>query len=215
MGRCGLREGCVWGCACACALHWDSVVVMVGAAWCGCADDVWLCCVVFVAVWCCVVWVLCAVLHACVIVCVGGCCVLYPCAWMWSVCWVCVGHVCACKGVVVVCVCLFVCMLVCVCVWLAWPDCVWVCGSVFVVMTWGWWLWRGHVSACVRGCGVCWCACFCLCMVWCVVWWDAVWALLSAAACVDAHVLCGLTATDWRLGGGWPAWWRGHWMYSG
>ncbi len=31
---------------------------------------------------------------------------------------------------------------------------------------------------------------------------DAVWTLL-AAACVDARVLRGLTATDWRLGGGW------------
>ncbi len=57
-----------------------------------------------------------------------------------------------------------------------------------------------------------------VCVVWCgVVWWCvccyAVWTLL-AAACVDARVLCGLTAaTDWRLGGGWPAWWRGHWMY--
>ena len=101
VGRCGLREGCVWGCACACALHWDSVVVMVGAAWCGCADDVWLCCVVLVAVWCCVVWVLCAVLHACVIVCVCGCCVLWPCACMWSVC--------AWGMCVYACLCVFVC----------------------------------------------------------------------------------------------------------
>ncbi len=30
-------------------------------------------CVVFVAVWCCAVWLLCVVLHVCVIVCVGGC----------------------------------------------------------------------------------------------------------------------------------------------
>ncbi len=86
-----MREGCVWECACACALHWDSVVVMVEAAWCGGADDVWLCCVVFVAVCVCgVVWVLCAVLHAsvvggCVVLCVCGCCVLCPCACMWSV----------------------------------------------------------------------------------------------------------------------------------
>ncbi len=52
MGKCGLREECVcvWEYACACALHWDSVVVMVEAARCGCADDVWLCCVVLVAV---------------------------------------------------------------------------------------------------------------------------------------------------------------------
>ena len=98
-----MREGCGWGlrmCVCI-ALHWDSVVVMVGAAWCGCADDVWLCCVVLVAVWCCVVWVLCAVLHACVIVCVCGCCVLWPCACMWSVC--------AWGMCVYACLCVFVC----------------------------------------------------------------------------------------------------------
>ena len=71
-----------------------------------------------------------------------------------------------------------------------------------------------YVCVCVcRGCGVCWCVCFCLCALWCGVCCDAVWTLL-AAACVDARGLCGLTATDWRLGGGWPAWWRGHWMYS-
>ena len=94
-------KGVCGGCACACALHWDSVVVMVEAAWCGCADDVWLCCVVLVAVWCCVVWVLCAVLHACVIVCVCGCCVLWPCACMWSVC--------AWGMCVYACLCVFVC----------------------------------------------------------------------------------------------------------
>ena len=104
MGRCGLREGCVWECACACALHWVSVVVMVEAAWCGCADDV-MCCAVLCwwRVWCCVV------LHACVIVRVGGCCVLYPCACMWSVCaW----GMCDCVGVVVG-VCMLVCVFVC------------------------------------------------------------------------------------------------------
>ena len=61
--RCGLREGCVWECACARAWHRDSVVVMVEAAWCGCADDVWLCC----AVLC---WWLCGAAWC-------GCCVLY------------------------------------------------------------------------------------------------------------------------------------------
>ena len=81
-----MREGCAWECACACALHWESVVVIVEAAWCGCADDVWLCCVVLVAVWCCVV------LHACVrdcacwlLLCVVPLCV--------HVVGVCVGHV--------------------------------------------------------------------------------------------------------------------------
>ena len=118
---------------------------------------------------------------------------------------VCVGHVC-------------VCLFVCVCVWLVWRDGVWVCGSGCVVMALGWWLWRGHV-----------CVCVCVSWLWCllvrvflfvcvVVWWcvccDAVWTLLAAVACVDARGLCGLTATDWRLGGGWPAWWRGHWIYS-
>jgi hypothetical protein len=57
------------------------VVVMVEAAWSGCADDVWLGCVVFVAVWCCVVWLLYVVLHACVIV-----FVLCPCACLWPGC---------------------------------------------------------------------------------------------------------------------------------
>jgi hypothetical protein len=74
---------------------------------------------------------------------------------------------------------------------------------VYVCVSWLWCLF-------MRGCGVC------LCSMWCGVCCDAVWTmLLAAAACVDARVLCGLTAaTDWRLGGGWPAWWRGHWMYS-
>ena len=76
-------------------------------------------------------------------------------------------------------------------------TCVYVCVS---------WLWcllvRVFLFVCVVWCGV----------VWCGVCCDAVWTLL-AAACVDARVLCGLTATDWRLGGGWPAWLRGHWMY--
>jgi hypothetical protein len=43
MGRCGLREGYVWECACACVV--GSVVVIFEVAWCGCADDVCLCCV--------------------------------------------------------------------------------------------------------------------------------------------------------------------------
>ena len=117
---------------------------------------------------------------------------------------VCVGHVC-------------VCLFVCVCVWLVWRDGVWVCGSGCVVMALGWWLWRGHVCVCVC---VSWLWCllvrvflFVCVVVWCCVCCDAVWTLLAAVACVDARVLCGLTATDWRLGGGWPAWWRGHWMY--
>ena len=75
-------------------------------------------------------------------------------------------------------------------------TCVYVCVVVVVFVC-------ACVFVCVR-CGVVLCVCC-----------DAVWTLLVAAACVDARVLCGLTATDWRLGGGWPAWWRGHWMYSG
>ena len=112
------------------------------------------------------------------------------------------------------CLCMCVCLLVCLCVvgvvgWyvgervrlrcdglglaaVAWTR-------VCMCVSWLWCLF-------VRGCGVC------LCSLWCGVCCDAVWTmLLAAAACVDARVLCGLTAaTDWRLGGGWSAWWRGH-----
>ena len=128
---------------------------------------------------------------------------------------VCVGHVCMLFCVFVyVCVCLLVCL--CVVGVVGWYVGVWVrlrCDGlglaavawtrVCMCVSWLWCLF-------VRGCGVC------LCSLWCGVCCDAVWTmLLAAAACVDARVLCGLTAaTDWRLGCGWPAWWRGHWMYS-
>ena len=60
------------------------------------------------------VWVLCAVLYACVFVCFGGCCVLCPCACMWSVCaWGMCVPVCVRRGV-------YGCL--CVCVWLVWLD---------------------------------------------------------------------------------------------
>jgi hypothetical protein len=54
---------CVWECACARAWHRDSVVVMVEAAWCGCADDVWLCCAVLCWWLCGAAWCGCRVLY--------------------------------------------------------------------------------------------------------------------------------------------------------
>ena len=145
----------------------------------------------------------------CCVTCVRDC----VCLWLLCVVALCVHVVGVCVGHV--CVCLFV----CVCVWLVWRDGVWVCGSRCVVMALGWWLWRGHVCVCVCVC-VSWLWCLlvrvtvaCVAM-WCGMCCDAVWTLL-AAACVDARGLCGLTATDWWLGCGWPAWWRGHWMYRG
>ena len=159
---------------------------MVVLTMCGCAVLCWWLCG---AAW--------YYMHACVIVHFGGCCVLCPCACMWSVCaW-------------------GMCVYACLCVVGVAGWCVGVrvrlrCdGLGLVAVAWP------RVCMCVcRGCGVCWCVCFCLCALWCGVCCDAVWTLLAAVACVDARVLCGLTATDWRLGGGWPAWWRGHWMYS-
>ena len=129
---------------------------------------------------------------------------------------VCCGPVRACgRCVRGACVCMLVCVCLCVvgvagwCVGVrVWLRCdgvglvavAWTRVCMYVCVSWLWCLLvRVFVFVCVG--------------VWCCVCCDAVWTLL-AAACVDARVLCGLTATDWWLGGGWPAWWRGHWMYS-
>ncbi len=96
-----------------------------------------------------------------------------------------------------------------VCVWLVcvagWCVGVWVrlrCdGLGLVAMAWA----RVCMSMC-RVCGACLvggCVFVCFRCVCCVVC-DAGWTLLAA---VDGRLLCGLTATDWRLGGGWLAWW--------
>jgi hypothetical protein len=57
-------------------MQWGSVLVIVEAAWCGCADDVCLCCVCGCVVLRCVAVVCCAVcVRDCV--CVGGCVYVY------------------------------------------------------------------------------------------------------------------------------------------
>jgi hypothetical protein len=59
--RCGLREGYGGGIA-RVRVQWGSEAVLVEAALCGCADEVWLCCVVFCLWLCGAVWCGCCVL---------------------------------------------------------------------------------------------------------------------------------------------------------
>ncbi len=139
----------------------DDVVVIVEAAWCGDADDVWLCflgrCVVLrgVAVVCCATCV-----RDCVLVALVCCAPVLACGRCVRGAYVCL---CGCGGL---CVCMLIGAFECLCVVCVAGLCVgvWVrlrCDGVgLVAVAWT------RVCMCVRGCGVCWCVYFvfpCLC----------------------------------------------------
>ena len=154
---------------------------MVVLTMCGCAVLCWWLC------GCGVVWVLCAVLHACVIVCVGGCCALWCCA-----------PVRACGGCV---------LGACVSVWVLWGVyvCLFVC--LCVVGMAGWcvgvrvWLRCDGVGLVA----VAWCVC--VSWLWCLLVrvflfvCAGLWCVLRC--CVDVvggGGLCGCTCIVWTDG---------------